>query len=100
MPDLINATPGMTLVEAANPREEAAAIAVALRRALEGATRAALITPDRGLSRRVAAVLAGWGIVADDSAGSPLALSAPGRFLRLVARGFAGPVTADYLLTC
>ena len=99
LPDLVMASAGMTLVEAANPREEATAIAMALRRALESGTRAALITPDRGLSRRVAAALARWGIVADDSAGSPLALSPAGRFLRLVARGFTGPVTADYLLT-
>ena len=99
LPDLVRASAGMTLIEASGPREEAAAIAVALRRALESGTRAALITPDRGLSRRVAAALARWGIVADDSAGSPLALSPAGRFLRLVARGFAGQVTADYLLT-
>ena len=99
LPDLVEASAGMTLIEAAGPREEATAIAVALRRALESGTRGALITPDRGLSRRVAAALERWGIVADDSAGNPLALSPAGRFLRLVARGFVGPVTADYLLT-
>ena len=99
LPDLVKVSAAMTLIEAANPREEATAIALALRRALESGTRAALITPDRGLTRRVAAALARWGIVADDSAGSPLALSPAGRFLRLVARGFSGPLTADYLLT-
>ena len=99
LPDLVKASANLTLVEAANPRQEATAIAVALRRAVSSGTRAALITPDRALSRRVAAALARWGIVADDSAGSPLALSPAGRFLRLVARGFTGPVTADYLLT-
>ena len=99
LPDLIKASAGMTLVEAASPRDEASAIALALRRAVDSGTRAALITPDRGLSRRVAAALVRWGIVADDSAGKPLAQSPPGRFLRLVARGFTGPVTSEYLLT-
>jgi ATP-dependent helicase/nuclease subunit B len=33
----------------------------------------------------VAAALDRWGIVPDDSAGKPLALSAPGRLLRQVA---------------
>ncbi len=98
LPDLRTATEGLTLVEATSPREEAAAIAVALRRALEGRKRAALITPDRGLARRVSAVLAGWNIMADDSAGSPLALSATGRLLRHVARALAEPMTADALL--
>jgi ATP-dependent helicase/nuclease subunit B len=37
------------------------------------------------LTRRVAAQLDRWGIVPDDSAGTPLALSPPGRFLRHVA---------------
>ena len=96
--DLTQATQNLTLVEASTPREEAAAIAVALRRALERRQRAALITPDRGLTRRVAAVLAGWGIVADDSAGSPLALSATGRLLRHVAACMGRPMTADMLL--
>ena len=99
LPDLVSACAGMSLVEAASSREEATSIALALRRAVDSGTRAALITPDRGLSRRVAAALARWGIVADDSAGKPLSLSPPGRFLRLVARGFTGPVTSDYLLT-
>src|SRR5262249_44819576 len=49
---------GVTLIEAANEREEAAAIAVALRGAVEtpGAT-AALVTSDRELARRVSAEL-------------------------------------------
>ena len=98
LPDLVATTARLTLVEASSPREEAAVIAVALRRAVEAQQRAALITPDRSLARRVAAVLAGWGIVADDSAGSPLALSATGRLLRHVARAFGKRITADALL--
>ncbi len=46
---------------------------------------AALITPDRALALRVAAELRRWGIVADDSAGEPLARSPAGRLARLAA---------------
>ncbi|MBC7737107.1 MAG: double-strand break repair protein AddB [Candidatus Saccharibacteria bacterium] len=96
--DLTIATQNMTLIEATHPREEALTIALILRDAVENGTKAALITPDRGLSRRVAAALTRWGLVADDSAGSPLALSAAGRLLRHVARGFTVAMTADRLL--
>lgn len=99
LPDLVGATAAMTLIEAAGPRQEALAIALVLRHAVERGERAALITPDRGLTRRVAAALQRWGIVADDSAGSPLALSAPGRLLRLVAGAFGQALTSERLLT-
>ena len=51
----------MSVIEAANAEEEALAIAVALREAVEtrGKT-AALVTPDRALARRVGAALARW----------------------------------------
>lgn len=77
---------GVTLVEAADPREEALTIAISLREALErGFTSTALVTPDRALARRVAAELTRWGIEADDSAGTPLSESEAGRFARLAA---------------
>ncbi|PIK69395.1 double-strand break repair protein AddB, partial [Methylobacterium frigidaeris] len=77
---------GIRVVEAADEREEALAIAVALREALEQPDRtAALITPDRALAIRVAAELKRWNIVADDSAGEPLARSPAGRLARLAA---------------
>jgi len=76
-----------TLLECATSSIEAGAIALRLRASLaqEGAT-AALVTADRGLARRVAAELKRWGIEIDDSAGAPLAKTAPGIFLRLSAR--------------
>ncbi|MEL6967051.1 MAG: double-strand break repair protein AddB, partial [Pseudomonadota bacterium] len=76
-----------SLIVAANEREEAAAIAVALRDALEtdNAT-AALITPDRTLARRVAVELARFGVPADDSAGLPLANQSQTHLFRLVAQ--------------
>ncbi|HXY89956.1 MAG TPA: double-strand break repair protein AddB, partial [Xanthobacteraceae bacterium] len=81
---------GLTFVEAAEPREEALAIALALRETLEakGAT-AAFITPDRALARRVAAELTRWDIAVDDSAGVPLADTEAGRLARLVANAAA-----------
>jgi ATP-dependent helicase/nuclease subunit B len=85
---------GITRLDCAGPREEALAIALHLRGALEipGRT-AALVTPDRALARRVAAELRRWGIEIDDSAGVPLDETPPGVFLRLlvaaVAEGFA-----------
>jgi len=75
----------VALIEAPSPRAEALAIALRLRAAVEAGQGAALITPDRALTRRVAAALDRWRVTPDDSAGRPLALSAPGRFLRHVA---------------
>jgi ATP-dependent helicase/nuclease subunit B len=64
---------GIRALELADPAEEAQAVAVALREALEVPGRtAALVTPDRALARRVSAHLRRWGIEADDSAGRPL----------------------------
>jgi len=81
---------GLALVEAQTPREEALIIAIALREALETPGRtAALVTPDRGLARRVAAELTRWNIDIDDSAGQPLSRTAPGAFLALLARAVA-----------
>ena len=84
--DLRERTKGISLLEAPQPRDEALAVAVALRQAVEQGKTAALITPDRSLGRRVAAALQRWSITPDDSAGRPLSLTAPGRFLRQVAR--------------
>ena len=77
---------GMAVVEAANAEEEALAIAIALRHAMEtpGMT-AALVTPDRALARRVMAALARWQVLVDDSGGDALADTALGVFARLVA---------------
>ena len=76
----------IALIETADPAQEALAIALALREALELPGRsAALVTPDRNLARRVAAEMARWNIAIDDSAGRPLAHMAAGTFLCLLA---------------
>lgn len=93
------AVQSLTLVEAASPRDEARAIALRLRQAAEDGIAAALITPDRMLTRRVSAMLDRWGILPDDSAGTPAQLTAPGRFLRHVAQLLVNGPTADALLT-
>lgn len=90
---------GVTRIDAPGPGEEAAVIALILRRALETpGRRAALVTPNRGLARRVAGALARWGVAVDDSAGAPLSHSAPGGFLRLSAEMVAGGLAPLALL--
>ena len=99
LPDLRLAAAEMTLVEAPNPRSEALAIALILRDAAERDEAIALITPDRMLTRQVTAALDRWGILPDDSAGRPLALSAPGRLLRHISALFGRKLTSVALLT-
>ena len=97
--DLAGATRDVTLVEASSMREEALAIAARLRKAVEDGQTAALITPDRMLTRQVTAALDHWRITPDDSAGTPLHLSPPGRFLLHVSALFHRKLTAEMLLT-
>src|SRR5262245_44758343 len=76
----------VSAIEAANPEEEALAIAIALREAVEDKTKtAALVTPDRALSRRVLAALARWNVAGDASAGDALTHTSAGVFARLAA---------------
>lgn len=101
-PDLRNvagATQGLTLLAAPTPRIEALAIALRLRKAVAEGKTAALITPDRMLTRQVTSALDRWNILPDDSAGTPLQLSPPGRFFRHVAGLFVRKLDAEALLT-
>jgi len=81
---------GIRLAELPDSATEAQAIALTLRQALEtpGKT-AALVTPDRQLAGRVAALLERWQIEADDSAGKPLSQLAPGTLLLGIASAAA-----------
>ncbi|MBC7908250.1 MAG: double-strand break repair protein AddB [Rhodospirillaceae bacterium] len=92
---------GVSRMDAPGPREEAGAIALLLRQALEvdGQT-AALVTPDRSLARRVAAELERWNLEIDDSAGRPLSTSEPGTFLRLIAEMVADDFAPHATLAC
>lgn len=100
-PQIPAATDALTLLEADDPKTEALALALLLRGAVEKGQTAALITPDRQLTRRVTAALDRWGLAADDSAGRPLDLTPPGSFLRLTAEllnGAPGPAPLLALL--
>lgn len=75
----------ISLVEAADEREEALCLAVAMREVLETPGRtAALVTPDRELARRVRGELLRWNIEVDASGGEPLANRPFGVLARLV----------------
>jgi ATP-dependent helicase/nuclease subunit B len=93
---------GVRLMETDAPETEAQAVAVLVREALETPERrVAVVTPDRGLARRIVAHLTRWGIAADDSAGRPLSETAAGRLLLLaaaVAAQEAAPVALLALL--
>ena len=83
-PDVLG---GVLRVDCSGAREEATTIAVMMRDALENpAMTCALVTPDRGLARRVATELRRWEVEIDDSAGIPLHDTAPAIYLRLVVR--------------
>ena len=97
-PSLAAAAEGLTWIEAPDEKREALAIALLMREAAEHGTRAALVTPDRTLARRVAAELDRWGLIPDDSAGRPLALTPPGILLRLVAALPGAALTPEALL--
>jgi ATP-dependent helicase/nuclease subunit B len=93
---------GLRLIEAATEDEEAAAIALLLREALEqdGAS-AAVVTPDAALARRIETKLARWGIAPAVSHGSPLRETEAGRLVALLcelARDAGDPVALAGLL--
>lgn len=83
--DYENICANWSLIESTNEREEALAIALSLRNAIEEPKKtAALITNDRNLARRVTAELQRFGIEANDSGGMPLAQTLPSTLLRLI----------------
>ena len=96
--ELDQATQDITWLEAPNQRVEAKAIALRLRQAAELGQTAAVISPDRNLTRRIATALAAWNITPDDSAGIPLSLTAPGRFLLHVLDLAQPQLTSETLL--
>lgn len=83
---------GLSRIAADTEEDEATVAALALREALEtpGKT-AALVTPDRGLARRVAAKLARWGVIVPVSSGAPLRETSIGLLLLLLADLGADP---------
>ena len=96
--DLKDITANLSLVEAQSPKLEAEAIALRMRYALQDRKSVALISPDRNLTRQVAASLDRWDLVPDDSAGIPLSLSPPGRLFGHAMDLFDAVVSADKLI--
>lgn len=91
--------PHVKLVEAVDSAEEAKAIAVHVRGALEQAgQRIAVITPDRELAVRIAAQLRRWGIEVDDSAGTPLLQTPHGTLALALVDAIANRFSATSLL--
>ena len=82
---LQSATKNISIIEAAAERQEALAIALILRDQVENPDiRAALVTPDRNLARRVAGELKRFNLNIDDSGGQSLASSTNAIFVRLL----------------
>jgi ATP-dependent helicase/nuclease subunit B len=90
---------GLSLVEAEDESEEALVAALLLRETLETPKlTAALVTPEASLARRTAAILERWGIDIGPSAGIPLARTAPGSLLLILAQWIAKPADPVLLL--
>ncbi len=96
--DLRQATSSMALVEASDSREEALAVAVAIRQAVQQGERSALVTGDQALVRRVSATLARWNIVPDNSFGIQLSVTPPGTFLLQIGQLVGAPARPDGLI--
>jgi ATP-dependent helicase/nuclease subunit B len=97
--DQAEALAGATVIEAAEEREEALAVAILMRETLEKPeAEVAFVTADRGLAARVAAELRRWHITIEDSAGTPLGETLPAGLLRLLidaaASGAGGAILA------
>ncbi|MGQ0534132.1 MAG: double-strand break repair protein AddB [Caulobacteraceae bacterium] len=75
---------GLRLLEAATEDEEAGAIGLLLREALDKGETAAVVTPDVGLARRIESKLARWGVQPVVSHGRPLRETEAGVLLALL----------------
>ena len=93
---------GLRYYSCRTQQEEAALIALLMRETLEMPRNiTALVTPDRGLARRVSAQCRRWGIEVDDSAGRNLADTRLGKLIHLSAKigcGAYDPVSLLALL--
>lgn len=96
--DLSDAFSGVTWLNAPDEKTEAKTIAARLRVAAETGETAAVISPDRNLTRRISATLSQWGIIPDDSAGVPLSQTPPGRFILHIIDAISGTLDMPKLL--
>lgn len=90
---------GVAWIAARNEQEEATAIALAIREAVEAPdVTVAVVTPDRTIARRVSVELGRWGLDVDDSAGARLDREPPGVFARLFVEAIASDADPVALL--
>lgn len=90
---------GFTRLDCSHIQHEATVIALLLRDILETpAKTAALVTPNRELARRVAAILRRFHVEIDDSAGTPLGKTPGGVFLQLLIDAVIGQAAPIPLL--
>ncbi len=99
VPELDVATNRIGLILAATMKEEAQAIAVAIREAVEARKRVALVTQNLELAKRVKAALKSWEIEPDDRIGESLRLTGEGVFLRLALELFDPPLAPHILMS-
>lgn len=91
---------GLRYIKTTSLQEEAEVIALHLREVLEKPNKtAALITHERVLARKVATILARWGISIDDSAGVVINATAPAVFLRLLIKVMESGGATEALLS-
>lgn len=96
---LSKALEGLSLLSAATEEEEASAIALIMREALERPQETcALVTPDPAIARRVAAKLRRWAVQVDVSAGEPLSRTPLGALILLSLYWIADPAEPRALL--
>ncbi len=100
LPVAIKKLPHVRVMTAKDSAEEARAIAVLAREALEiPQQRIAIVTPDREIALRVAAQLRRWEIMVDDSAGTPLIQSPSGSLIMALLRAAADRFSPVSLLS-
>ncbi len=90
---------GLSVIATRHEEEAADVCALLLRETLEDPERTcALVTPDLALARRVSARLARFGVIADSSAGTPLAGFPIAVLARLVADQVVDPLSPVLML--
>jgi ATP-dependent helicase/nuclease subunit B len=88
--EIREALANVSVIAAPTEQDEAAAIALIMREAIERPQATVnLVTPDRTLAHRVAAELTRWGLSLSASSGMPLAVTEAGIYFDLIAEAAA-----------